>query len=98
MSVIHFHKGVHPHDAKTWEEDTSVILKEIASNSECVAMGECGLDFNRNFSPPEVQLEVCEKQVSDIKMVSDVNNYIRKLHMHDVYLLSILKYSDTDSV
>ena len=28
-----------------------------------MAIGECGLDFNRNFSPPEVQIEVFEKQV-----------------------------------
>lgn len=55
--------GVHPHDAKSWEEDTASILQEIASNPECVAIGECGLDFNRNFSPPDVQIEACEKQV-----------------------------------
>ncbi len=28
-------------------------------------MGECGLDFNRNFSPPQAQLKVFEKQVSE---------------------------------
>ena len=28
-----------------------------------MAIGECGLDFNRNFSPPETQIEVFEKQV-----------------------------------
>ena len=29
-----------------------------------MAIGECGLDFNRNFSPPDVQIEVFEKQES----------------------------------
>ncbi|XP_023341563.1 uncharacterized protein LOC111711430 [Eurytemora carolleeae] len=55
--------GVHPHDAKSWEEDTYSELATVAASSECVAVGECGLDFNRNFSPPEVQISVFEKQV-----------------------------------
>jgi len=59
--------GVHPHDAKSWEEEGDVntmsTLREFAMNPECVAIGECGLDFNRNFSPPETQLEVFEKQI-----------------------------------
>jgi TatD DNase family protein len=31
------------------------MLRELASHPRCVAIGECGLDFNRNFSPPEAQ-------------------------------------------
>ena len=34
-----------------------------------MAIGECGLDFNRNFSPPEVQIEVFEKQVILIRVM-----------------------------
>ncbi|XP_014244995.1 uncharacterized protein LOC106664098 [Cimex lectularius] len=55
--------GVHPHEAKTWADDTYEELKEIAMNCECVAIGECGLDYNKNFSPPEVQRQVFEQQV-----------------------------------
>lgn len=56
--------GIHPHDAKSWDEETYNELKEAARCTECVAIGECGLDFNRNFSPPDVQIEVFEKQVA----------------------------------
>lgn len=56
--------GVHPHEAKNWDPETEGELREILANPEVVAVGECGLDFNRNFSPQDVQLEVFEKQVS----------------------------------
>ena len=60
--------GIHPHDAKSWDDETCNEIKEAARCAECVAIGECGLDFNRNFSPPETQIEVFEKQVNAEKM------------------------------
>lgn len=63
-NVLYATAGIHPHDAKSWEEDDTLsALKDMARNPECVAIGECGLDFNRNFSPPHTQLEVFEKQI-----------------------------------
>jgi TatD DNase family protein len=42
--------GVHPHDARHWTTQTADVLEELARAHEVVAMGETGLDFNRNFS------------------------------------------------
>jgi TatD DNase family protein len=42
---------VHPHDSKHCTEDTIARLRELAALEEVVAVGECGLDFNRNYSP-----------------------------------------------
>jgi len=71
--VLYATAGIHPHDAKSWDaetddfggsgESTLATLTEMVKSPECVAVGECGLDFNRNFSPPEVQLEVFEKHI-----------------------------------
>jgi TatD DNase family protein len=47
--------GVHPHHAKDADETTLDALRALAESRAVVAMGECGLDFDRNFSPPDVQ-------------------------------------------
>jgi TatD DNase family protein len=46
-----FTAGVHPHHARDCDASTIPSLREIAKNARCVAIGECGLDFNRNYSP-----------------------------------------------
>ena len=55
--------GVHPHDAKECGEDTLARLRELLARDEVVAVGECGLDFNRNYSPPPTQLIWFERQL-----------------------------------
>jgi len=47
--------GVHPHDASTFTPETYNTLKKLASQPQVKAIGECGLDFNRNFSTPVEQ-------------------------------------------
>ena len=43
--------GVHPHHARDCSPATISELRDIASHPRVVAIGECGLDFNRNYSP-----------------------------------------------
>ncbi|MDR2071600.1 MAG: TatD family hydrolase [Treponema sp.] len=56
--------GVHPHDAKTCGASTLTGLRDLASHDAVVAIGECGLDYNRDFSPRPVQREWFEKQAA----------------------------------
>lgn len=55
--------GVHPHDAANVPTDLAEQLYRLAQHEGVVAIGECGLDFNRNFSPQADQLRVFEIQL-----------------------------------
>ena len=52
--------GIHPHHASTFGPDAIVALRELCARPEVVAVGECGLDFDRNFSPRADQLRCLE--------------------------------------
>jgi TatD DNase family protein len=62
--------GVHPHEAKNCGNGTIAALRSLAEKKEnpaaggrlVVAVGECGLDYNRDFSPRDVQRKWFEKQ------------------------------------
>ena len=47
--------GIHPHHANEWQASSYAALAELASRPGVRAVGETGLDFNRNYSPPEAQ-------------------------------------------
>jgi TatD DNase family protein len=56
--------GVHPHDSRHADSnDAQRSLGELARDPRCVAVGECGLDFDRDFSPRPVQERVFEAQL-----------------------------------
>ena len=56
--------GVHPHDSRNCTEATLSELRRLAAHKEAVAIGECGLDFNRDFSPRPQQEKWLEAQVA----------------------------------
>ncbi len=55
--------GVHPHDAKHWDVASTAQFEAMWADPRVVAVGECGLDYNRMFSPREAQREAFEAQI-----------------------------------
>jgi len=55
--------GIHPHDASQWTADSASQLRALLSEPEVRAVGECGLDFNRDFSPRPRQEQALEEQL-----------------------------------
>ncbi|MCW8090870.1 TatD family hydrolase [Alteromonas sp. ASW11-130] len=88
-----FTVGIHPHHAKSAKPDDFTELAEFLKHPQAVAVGECGLDFNRNFSPQDVQCHVFEKQ---LQIALEVNKPVY-LHERDAFeqQISILaQYAD----
>lgn len=55
--------GIHPHDAKECSEDLFTRMVALAKNPHVKAWGETGLDFNRMFSPKEIQEKWFSRQL-----------------------------------
>jgi TatD DNase family protein len=56
--------GVHPHDAKLFDDRAEQRLFDLARQSErAIAWGEIGLDYHYDHSPREVQREVFRRQL-----------------------------------
>lgn len=56
--------GIHPHSASAWTSATEKQLQALLNEKPVCAMGECGLDFNRDFSPRAQQEKVLEAHLA----------------------------------
>lgn len=73
--------GIHPHDARSYDDAIEQSLRTLARERRIVAIGECGLDFFRDLSPRDVQRETFRRQIVlarelDLPLV---------LHVRDAY-------------
>ena len=62
--------GVHPSDAKDWNDSLTEEIKKLAENKKIVAIGEIGLDYYWDKSFNDLQKEVFIKQ---IKLANELN-------------------------
>jgi TatD DNase family protein len=56
--------GVHPHEAKTLNEDVQAELRDLAQHPKVVAIGEIGLDYYRDLSPRPIQRQAFQQQLA----------------------------------
>jgi TatD DNase family protein len=56
--------GIHPHSASAWTLETEKQLQALLKEKSVCAVGECGLDFNRDFSPRPQQEKVLEAHLA----------------------------------
>ncbi|GGN98352.1 TatD family hydrolase [Saccharibacillus kuerlensis] len=86
--------GVHPHDAKSCGEETLQSLRNLASRNEVVAIGECGLDYNRDFSPRDMQQEWFVKQV-ELAVELDMPLFLHERDAHEDFARILRRFKPT---
>lgn len=74
--------GVHPHHAAELDDAQLVELAALARQPGAVAVGECGLDFYRDFSPRDRQEEAFRQQL-DIAMQTDLPVFLHQRDAHE---------------
>ena len=55
--------GVHPHHAVEYTDECDAEMRALLTHDEVVAVGECGLDYFRDFSPRPAQRKAFERQL-----------------------------------
>lgn len=85
--------GIHPHDATSCDTQALETLSNLLKQPEVIAAGECGLDFNRNFSPPATQIQAFESQ---LQLAADHQKplFLHEREAFDSQLPMLEKYRD----
>lgn len=85
--------GVHPHHAKDVSQGWQSQLQDLLQQPQVKAIGETGLDFNRNYSPPEQQVRVFEGQL-EIATNSHKPLYLHERDAHSQLFEMLRTYRD----
>jgi len=91
--VLYATAGVHPHHAVDYTDLTDAHLRELAAHPEVRAVGETGLDYHRNYSPRDVQLQAFERQ---LHIAADVGKplFLHQRDAHHDFLALLKRYRD----
>ena len=84
--------GVHPHHASGLDTASLAALVELARIPEVVAVGECGLDYFRNFSPRAAQQQAFHRQ---LELASQVGKpvFLHQRDAHDDFLAILREHA-----
>ena len=73
--------GIHPHEAQSATPTVLEEIEKLLHHPLVRAVGECGLDYNRNFSPREAQISCFEAQIE----LSEKHQLPLFLHQRDAH-------------
>ena len=81
--------GIHPHDIEHANAETYAEIETLLKNKKVVAVGETGLEFYKNYSPRDIQVEGFKRHIQ----IAKKHNKPIIVHCRDAEdeVLSILK-------
>jgi TatD DNase family protein len=62
-AIVRAAVGIHPHEARAWNDDAERAIRAMAAHPKVAAIGEIGLDFYRDWCPPEIQRAAFDAQL-----------------------------------
>lgn len=77
--------GVHPHHAADYTDASDELIRSLTLRKSVVAVGECGLDYFRNFSPRDAQIEAFRSQL-DIAADTKKPVFLHQRDAHDDFV------------
>jgi len=83
--ILYSTAGVHPHHASDYTDDSDALIRSLIEKDVVVAVGECGLDYFRNFSPRDAQLHAFQRQL-EIAKESGLPVFLHQRDAHDDFV------------
>lgn len=77
--------GIHPHHASELDEHSVESLRALLRQPRVVAVGECGLDYFRDFSPRDVQRSAFDAQLA-LAAESRMPVFLHQRDAHDDFV------------
>jgi TatD DNase family protein len=83
--------GLHPHHATDWNESLAARIAQLGNQKEVVALGECGLDYFRDFSPRDRQRSAFIAQLG-LAVQADKPVFLHQRDAHGDFLAILKDY------
>ncbi|GIX35049.1 MAG: preprotein translocase subunit TatD [Lysobacteraceae bacterium] len=83
--------GVHPHHASECTAEAEAELRELLKADEVVAVGECGLDYFRDFSPRPAQRRAFERQL-ELAVETGKPLFLHQRDAHEDFLAILAEF------